>query len=92
MLFLFKSDNSADLLWNVEGAHGTLHIPDVRKFVNHLEIARACYDMRQELDRKRENEQFCDHEYDSYCGECGLASREPSPEEEEAWRKYEHLK
>jgi hypothetical protein len=48
MLFLFKSDNSADLLWNVEGASGTLHIPNIHKFVNHLEIARACYNMRQE--------------------------------------------
>ena len=47
MLFLFKSDNSADLLWNVEGASGTLHIPNVHKFLNHLEIARACYDLRQ---------------------------------------------
>ena len=50
MLFLFKSDNSADLLWNVEGASGTLHIANIHKFLNHLEIARTCYNMRQELD------------------------------------------
>ena len=43
MLFLFKSDNSADLLWNVEGASGTLHIPNVHKFLNHLEIGRMCF-------------------------------------------------
>lgn len=47
MLFLFKSDNSADLLWNVDGASGTLHIPNVHKFVNSLEIARTCYDAAQ---------------------------------------------
>ena len=47
MLFLFKSDNSADLLWNVDGASGTLHIPNVHKFVNSLEIARTCYNTRQ---------------------------------------------
>jgi hypothetical protein len=54
MLFLFKSDNSADLLWNVEGASGTLHIPNVHKFLNGLEIARACYDLRQ----KQEEENY----------------------------------
>ena len=54
MLFLFKSDNSADLLWKVEGASGTLHIPNVHKFLNGLEIARACYDLRQ----KQEEESY----------------------------------
>lgn len=48
MLFLFKSDNSADLLWNVAGASGTLHIPNVHKFLNHLEIARICFNKAQE--------------------------------------------
>jgi len=83
MLFLFKSDNSADLLWNVEGASGTLHIPNVHKFVNSLEIARTCYNMPV-----REPEQYCDHEYDSYCGRCGLDSPEPSAEEEALWADY----
>jgi hypothetical protein len=48
MLFLFKSDNSADLLWNTEGASGTIHIPNVHKFLNHLEIARTCFHMSNE--------------------------------------------
>ena len=54
MLFLFKSNNSADLLWNVEGASGTLHIPNVHKFLNHLEIARICFD--KALERSREHD------------------------------------
>ena len=87
MLFLFKSDNSADLLWNVEGAHGTLHIPNVHKFLNHLEIARTCYNMRE-----REREQHCDHEYDSYCGQCGLDSPEPSAEKKALWADYDTVK
>jgi hypothetical protein len=43
MIFLFDTDNSAKLLWNTEGASGTLHIPNVHKFLNHLEIARICF-------------------------------------------------
>ena len=54
MLFLFKSNNSADLLWNVEGASGTLHIPNVHKFLNHLEIARICFDKAQERSREHD--------------------------------------
>ena len=58
MLFLFKSDNSADLLWNVEGASGTLHIPNVHKFLNHLEIARICFDKAQEREAEVEDDRW----------------------------------
>ena len=79
MLFLFKSDNSADLLWNVEGASGTLHIPNVHKFLNHLEIARICFDKAQQ--KEREGDGTCDHWYDSYCPNCGLAAQD----EDDRW-------
>jgi len=32
MIFLFETENSAKLLWNTEGASGTLHIPTFTSF------------------------------------------------------------
>jgi len=52
MFFMFKSDNSADLYWDSVGASGTIHIPDVRKFLNTLELARRTFDALQELKEK----------------------------------------